>query len=376
MIEINDERWEKVASLTGFAGNECYQCGVCSAVCPIDYMGGESLNIRSELRGAQIGLEPSENLWNCATCKMCEVTCPRQVDIVHVVHGLRQLAFEDRRSPDKITKLVWDIYENGNPWGGKKSDRSKWAEGLDIKDANSGADVLLFVGCDAAYNKSLHNSLRSLANIMKKAGINFGTLGNEEKCCGEPVKNSGEEGFLEELVDGNISKFEETGAKTIVAFSPHCANMFSTYYADRGMKIDVKHYSEYINELLQKGKIKLSGNGTDNVTIHDPCYLSRYEDKSGELRDVIKSIPDMQVSEMQQSGKQSLCCGGGGNRMFMDFEGKRLSDFRIDQAKEAGSDTIITACPVCNMNLADSIKVNFSDLKVKELAELIDEAVE
>lgn len=334
------------------------------------------MDIRHALRNAQIGLETPEYVWNCATCRQCEISCPRQVDIMHVIHGLRQLDFEDRRSPDRIKKLVWDIYENGNPWGGKKGDRNRWASGLDIKDAKSGIDVLLFVGCDAAYNKSLYGPLRALADLMRKSGINFGYLGNDEKCCGEPVKHSGEEGFLEELVDENISRFHSTGAKTIVAFSPHCANMFSTYYVQRGLKMDVMHYSQFVNELVKSGRLKFKGNGGKRITIHDPCYLSRYGDHSGDLREALRSIPGIEISEMVSSGRESLCCGGGGNRIFMDFQGKRLSDFRIKQAKDTGATSIITACPVCNMNLADSVKVNLSDLHVKELAELMDEAVE
>jgi Fe-S oxidoreductase len=336
-------------------------------------MGEEDLDVRNLIRRAQIGLDISETVWNCSTCKLCEKSCPRQVEIVNVITGLRQLELEERRAPDKIVKLLWDIYENGNPWGGKKIDRSKWAEGLNIKDAKEGTDVLLYVGCDAAYNKNLHKSLRGLADVMKKAGINFGILGNEERCCGEPVRNAGERYFLEDLVSDNIAQFEKTGAKTIVAFSPHCGNMFNTIYKKSGLKLNVIHYSEFLNSLLQDGKVNLQKEARGKITIHDPCYLSRYGDGPDNLREMFSLFPEIEVREMASSGKDSLCCGGGGDRMFVDFEGKRLSDFRIEQARDTGAETVITACPICNMNLLDSAKTNGVNVRVKELGEFLEE---
>lgn len=356
-------------NLTGYDGNECFQCGVCTAMCPLGYMGEESMDVRKILRGAQIGLDVSDRVWNCSTCGLCEQSCPRQVNIVNVMLGLRQLEFEERKTPDKIVNLLWDIYENGNPWGGKKSERAKWAEGLDIKDAKEGTEVILYVGCDAAYNKNMHKSLRTLADTMKKAGVNFGILGNEEKCCGEPVRNAGEPYYLDDLVEDNISQFEKTGAKTIVAFSPHCGNMFKTVYKNKGLDIEVKHYSEFLNSLLKEGKLTLSDNVAGKVTIHDPCYLSRYGNGGNDLREMFEYLPGVELKEMSSSGKESLCCGGGGNRMFVDFEGKRLSDFRMEQAKETGAETIVTACPICNMNLLDSGKTNGIKIDVKEVAE-------
>jgi len=352
---------------------ECFQCGACTATCPIGYMGEEPIDARNMIRRAQIGLEITQNIWNCSTCRLCEESCPRGVKIVNVILGLRQLEFEERKAPEKVEKIVWDIYENGNPWGGKKTDRAKWAEGMDIKDAREGVDVLLYVGCDAAYNKDLHRSLKSLANIMKKAGINFGILGNDERCCGEPVRNAGENGYLEELVNDNIKEFEKTGAKKIVAFSPHCGNMFLSTYKKMGLNIEVEHYSEFINELINEGRIKLNEEARGKITIHDPCYLSRYGDGYKDIRETLSFLPKVEIDEMEDSGKGSICCGGGGNRMFMDFEGKRLSDFRIIQARDTGADTVLTACPICNMNLNDSSKVNSAGINVKELSEYLEE---
>ena len=336
-------------------------------------MGEEGMDVRNLMRRAQIGLDISEKVWNCSTCKLCEESCPRQVSIVNVITGLRQLELEEQKAPDKIVKLLWDIYETGNPWGGKKGDRSKWADGLNLKDAKEGTDIILYVGCDAAYNKNLHKSLRSLTDIMKRAGVNFGILGNEEKCCGEPIRNAGEKYYLDDLVHENIAQFEKTGAKTVVAFSPHCGNMFNTVYKKTGLKMEVKNYSEFLNSLIRDDKVKIENGVRGKITIHDPCYVSRYGDGAEDLRGMFTLFPEVEVKEMLSSGKDSLCCGGGGNRMFIDFEGKRLSDFRIEQARDTGADTVITACPICNMNLLDSAKTNGVKIQVKELAEFVGE---
>lgn len=231
------------------------------------------------------------------------------------------------------------------------------------------------MGCDAAYNRDLHNSLKALTGILKKANVDFGILGNEERCCGEPVRNAGEAPFLEELIRENISLFEKTKAKTILAFSPHCGNMFNTIYKKEGLKMEIKHYSEFLNTLLKDGKLEPKEGGSGKITIHDPCYLSRYGGRPEDLREMFHYFPGIEISEMTASGKNSLCCGGGGNRMFIDFEGKRLSDFRIEQAKDTGADTIITACPTCNMNLSDSGKINGIRLEVKEIAEFLGEKI-
>lgn len=334
-------------------------------------MGEETIDTRNILRRAQIGAELPDSVWKCSTCRLCEESCPRDVDIVNVVLGLRELEFQDRKAPERIEKLVWDIYEDGNPWGGKKGDRNKWAEGLEIKDASKGVETLLFVGCDGAYNKELHKSLRSLAEILKKSGTDFGFLGNEESCCGEPVRDAGETGYLDELVEKNILQFESTKARTLVTFSPHCSNMFSTIYKKKGLKMKVMHYSEYLNELVRDGKITINSEIKKKITIHDPCYLSRYGGDSKELRELVVKVPGTEIVEMENSGKNSLCCGGGGDRIFMDFEGKRLSDFRMEQAKNTGAEVVITACPICNMNLSDSRKVNGIKMEIMELSEFL-----
>lgn len=376
VIEVNDVRLDRIEELTGNAGNVCYQCGVCTAGCPIEKYTGNPLNIRKLIRSSQIGTDYQDELWACATCRLCENTCPRGVDIVGVTLGLRSLAFEERRTPERVGKVLWDIYENGNPWGGKKKERAKWAEGLDIRNAKEGVDVLLYVGCEASYDKRMHNVVRSLVSILRTAGIDFGILGNEELCCGEPLRNAGETGYMEELAHKNMDMFGETGATTIVTVSPHCSATFKGAYRKFSFNTKVMHYAQYLHQLFSEGKLSIKKDMDAKVTYHDPCVLSREDKSVEEPRELLFNVKGLQVSEMSYSGEESLCCGGGGNRMFLEFSGPRLADLRTKQAEETGADMLVTACPYCNMNLYDSAKTHNMKLEVKDLAEVLKDVVE
>ena len=375
VIQLDDQRWEHVNRLTGNAGNVCFQCGVCTAGCPVSEYTGDPLNIRKLIRSAQIGIDYSEGLWSCATCRLCENTCPRGVDIAEVTLGLRSLAMEERKAPDKIEKVLWDIYENGNPWGGKKKERAKWAEGLNIKNAKEGVEVLLYVGCEASYDKRMHNITRSLVEILRSGNIDFGILGNDEMCCGEPLHNAGERGYMEELAGKNIGTFGETNAKVIVTVSPHCSATFKTVYTKFGLNTRVVHYAQYLHELLMEGKLTMKKEMKGKITYHDPCVLSRTDGVIDEPRELLLSVKGLEMTEMKDSGEASLCCGGGGNRMFLEFNGPRLADVRTKQAAETGADLLVTACPYCNMNLYDSAKTHNLKLEVKDLAEVLKEAI-
>jgi Fe-S oxidoreductase len=375
VIEIDDLRWDHVNEITGNAGNICFQCGECTAKCPIGQYTENSLNIRKLIRSAQLGIESGDDLWSCATCRLCENTCPRGVGIVDVTLGLRELAFEDRAVPDKISKALWDIFEEGNPWGGKKKERAKWAEGLGIRDAKEGVDVLLYVGCEASYDKRLHNITRSLVSILRSAGIDFGILGNDELCCGEPLINAGETGYMEELANTNIRAFDNTKAKVIVTVSPHCSATFKDSYRKFGLNTKVMHYAEYLHTLFKEGKLSFTKEMNVKLTYHDPCVLSRNEWIVDEPRELLLNIKGVQMKEMKNSGDESICCGGGGNRMFMEFNGPRLADFRTKQAEETGAEILVTACSYCNMNLYDSAKTHNMKMDVRDLAEVLKDVV-
>lgn len=369
-ITINDQLWDRVNQAVA-PMTLCYQCGVCTAICPLSATG-KAPSVRRLVRSAQAGLTArSGEAWLCSTCKLCEFTCPRGVPIVDVLHSLRTIGFSERKQPPRLEEVLWRIYESGNPWGERRKTRAKWAESLGIKEALEGVDVLLYTGCASSYDPRLQGVAKAVSSILKAAGVNFGVLKTEERCCGDAVYQTGEDAYLEELVAENIATFRKTNASTIVSISPHCFNIFKTLYPKYGATFRAVHYTQFIADLLDAGKIKLAQPFKTGVTYHDPCYLSRYHGILEEPRKLLESIKGVELLEMASSGDNTLCCGGGGARVFQEDTGERLSNFRIREASQTGAQVLATSCPYCIQNFEDSVKTEGSNLQVSDVAELI-----
>ena len=348
----------------------CYQCGTCTAVCPMN------VPVRSIMRGAQVGIRElavREALWLCATCKQCEVACPRGVDITGVIHSLREVSYRERKVPSKLESALWRVYEEGTAWEGKKNERAKWAEGLDVKVGKQ-AKHLLYLDDAASFDPRLQRIALSLVKIFNAAGVDFAILGEKEKSSGDEVYQIGEEGFLEELAQSNIALFKGTGAEDIITISPHSNGMFRDVYPRYGELPPVFHYTEFLSGMLDQGLLKPVGaQGGEGmvVTYHDPCYLGRYGGVYEEPRKILESIPGVKLSEMDDNRSDALCCGGGGGGMFVDSDGDRPSHRRVSQAEESGASVMATACPFCILNFEDGIKTVGSRIEVRDVAEIL-----
>ncbi len=373
-VTLNDELWDRLNQAVA-PMNWCYQCGVCTAVCPLNATG-KSPSVRKLVRSAQAGLLTGSNeAWLCTTCKLCDYTCPRDVPIVDVLHALRTIAFLEHKAPPKLEEALWKVYENGNPWGENKAARANWTEGLNIKEALDGVDVLLYTGCASSYDPRLQNVAKAVSSMLKAADVDFGVLKTEEKCCGDVVYQSGEDAYLEELVAENVTTFSKTKASVVVSISPHCFNMFKTIYPKYGAKFRAVHYTELLANLLDSGKLKPKRPVEDRVTYHDPCYLSRYHGIQEEPRRLLESIKGIELLEMDNSHENTMCCGGGGGRILLETDGERLSNIRVKEAAETGAQILATSCPYCIQNFEDSIKTVGKDLRVLDVAELLVKSV-
>jgi len=354
----------------------CYQCGTCTAVCPA------GVPIRSLIRSSQLGSRESvigdQRLWYCATCKLCEVGCPRGVKITDTIHALRVAAYEGKKVPQKLESALWGVYEDANPWGGKKGNRGKWAEGLSI-NTDKPAKYLLYVGCAASFDPRLQHVTRSLASILGKAGVDFSVLGGES-CCGDVVYQMGEEAFLEELVQANIQSFTKSGAEAIVAVSPHCFNMFKSVYPKYGSIPTTLHYTEFLAQLLDKGSLspgRLDGGAA--VTYHDPCYLGRYNGVYEPPRRTLAAL-GARVVEMPRTRDEAACCGAGGGRIWMeDVAGirERPAETRVKEAAGVRDvAALVVSCPKDLVMFQDALKTTQLEgsLAVQDLAQLADAA--
>jgi Fe-S oxidoreductase len=208
---------------------------------------------------------------------------------------------------------------------------------------------------------------------MKKGGVDFGTLGAEENCCASEVRRLGEAGLFEMMVEENLEKFKAAGVRRMFTTSPHCFNVFRNDYP-KGSGIEVRHYSQVLAEAIQKKTLEFRGQFEKKVTYHDPCYLGRHNGIFDEPRAVLASIPGLKLVEMDRSRQKSLCCEGGGGRMFLEGTnpGVRLAQLRIKEAMETGAEVLATACPFCLLTLEEAAKqLNVEDrLRVMDIAEI------
>src|SRR4030042_3805618 len=240
----------------GEAFKLCYQCGLCETVCPWNRV--RSFFVRSIIHQAQLGVAEfgSEDLWVCATCGACVERCPRGVGIIDIMRAMRRLLVPDGVVPASIPNLRGIMTSSasvGNPWGQEPKDRANWAKDLDVKEFGEDTEVLYFPCCYPSYDPRLKKVAQATANILNKAGVDFGILGSKEICCGERVRKAGNEALFKHLARENIKTFIENGVKRILASSPHCYHTFKNEYPEFKVNFEVVHISQYLFQLINEG---------------------------------------------------------------------------------------------------------------------------
>lgn len=358
----------------------CYQCGKCDTLCPWNRV--RKFCVRTMMHQAQLGVVPfeSEDLWLCATCRRCVQRCPRGVEIIDVMRAMRRMLVPDGIVPASIPNLrgvMTSIASVGNPFRQDK-DRAEWAEGLSVKPFAEGTDTLYFPCCYPSYDPRLRKVAMATANILNGAGVDFGILGSKENCCGESVRKLGNEDLFKRLARENIKSFIENGVRKILASSPHCYHTFKNEYPEFKVNFEVLHTTQYLFGLMNEGKLKCSKEYRKKVTYHDPCYLGRHNGIYDEPRQVLKNIPGLELMEMPDSREDSLCCGMGGGRIWMETaKSERFSTLRLEQATAVGAEVLVTACPYCITQFEDS-RLSLKDseaIEIKDITEILQEVI-
>lgn len=377
---VDDTLWNELIELTEGAAALCYHCGVCTAVCPWGLFAGNSLSIRSMIRGAQLGHYAQDaSLWLCTTCDQCSAYCPRGVDVPQIIRVLRSMVWKNQKPQKGLPSLLWSVYWNNNPWTQPPSQRSNWIGGVEVPLFDPDQhEILFYVGCTSSYDRRAQKIALSLVGIFRAAGVRFGYLGEEEPCCGESVLSIGHLPYFRDIASNTAKKFHELGVTDFVTISPHCYDVFKNHYPDLGDRIKPLHYTQYLVNLMRDGRLSMSTTVKKRVTFQDPCYLGRHNGIFDAPRTVINAIPGIDFVEMADSYLDGLCCGGGGGRMWLETEaGERFSDSRIQQARDTNSDYLVTACPFCVGCLEDSAKsINGCEMQVFDLAEVVAQALE
>jgi len=241
------------------------------------------------------------------------------------------------------------------------------------------ADILYFVCCLTAYDPRNQEIARSMTSIFNSLGVDFATLGAEEWCCGDHILRLGEKGLFETLAEHNTSIFEKFDAERIVTLSPHCYNTFKNDkpYSDAGL--NVQHYTQFVEEAIEQGKLKLSKAVKRRVTYHDPCFLGKRNEIYDAPRQILGSINGLELIEMKRTRENSFCCGGGAGRVWTEdaTPEKRPSVNRVREALELGAEVVATVCPFCVTTLEDAVKVLDVEDKivVRDILELLKEAM-
>ncbi len=403
--KVEDFTWKQLLDLYS-----CVVCGQCQDNCPA-YLSGKPLSPKKliqDLKGSLLERGPillkskagvanpgngsrtligevilEDEIWNCIACRACDEVCPVYIEHVDkIIEMRRNLVLEQASIPETAEGALRSIEARGHPWRGTTLSRTDWAEGLGIKTLaeDSNIDVLFWVGCTEALEERSTRVAQAIAQILKRAGINFGILGVEEVCCGDPARRLGNEYLFQLQAQGNIELFKNYGIKKIVTGCPHCYNTLKHEYPQFGGDFEVVHHTEFIASLLKEGKLGTIKSNGAVVTYHDACYLGRYNDIYEPPRRILSNIPGIKLVEMARNRKRSFCCGAGGGHLWLEEQktGERINEMRTEQAMSVNAEVIATACPYCLQMFEDGIKTKEAEksLKVMDVAELISEALD
>ena len=240
-------------------------------------------------------------------------------------------------------------------------------------------DVLFWVGCAGSFDDKAKKITRAFVKILNNVGINFAVLGTEESCTGDPAKRAGNEFLFQMQAMGNIQVLNAYEIKSIVTTCPHCFNTLKNEYPELGGNYEVKHHSQFLQELINEGKLTVEGGvfKGKKITFHDPCYLGRANDVYEAPRNLIEKL-DAELVEMKRCKSNGLCCGAGGAQMFKEAEkgNKEVNIERTEEALEIQPNIIATGCPFCMTMMTDGVKLKekSTEVQVFDLAELIAQA--
>jgi Fe-S oxidoreductase len=410
---VNDFTWKEL--LDGYA---CTWCGLCHTACPAQVSGKPLsprelvLNLKDnllkngpELLKTQKSAVPSvssekpvappdnpeagpgktiignviteDAVWTCTTCLACQEICPSYNEqMVKIIDLRRHLQLGAMTETGKET--LKNLRVRGNPWRGTMYARTDWTDGLGIKiiGEDSSIDVLFWVGCTGALEDRSLKVTQAVAGLMKQAGVNFGILGEEEMCCGDPARRLGAEHLFQMAAANNIQLFSSYNIKKIVTACPHCYNTLKNEYPLLGGRFEVIHHTEFIADLIKNNALKINQANDSLITYHDSCYLGRYNGIYNPPRQILKRIPGVRLAEMEKNRRDCFCCGGGGGRMWLEENtGQRISEMRLDHAVAAKAQVIATACPFCLQMFEDAAKNREAEpMKIRDIAELVAEA--
>lgn len=366
---------------------KCNKCGFCLPSCPT-YLVKKKEAFSSRGRNAitrfaienklELNEDTENAIFTCLGCGACEAVCLSSVKTKELIFRDRECQVGEGFYPKITDRLVKTLEDAKNISDDDQDDRAEWQELIkNLPEENfekEKAEVLFFVGCVASFFPLVQKIPANMATIMKKAGVDFTILGGDEWCCGFPLIGAGMPDKLEQMKEHNLKKVSDVGAKKVVFTCPSC---FHTWKHQYDTDVELVHASQFINELIKEGRIKLTKEINVRTTYHDPCDLGRNTGVFEEPREIIKAVPGIDFVELPMNRKFSICCGGGGNVEMTDADlSAQVAQAKLDSIKGTGAEMVVTACQQCVRTMTTRAKRTKTELAVKDLTELVIEAME
>lgn len=375
----------------------CIGCGACLLECPAyalvgpvfgmtGRLGGPGVSLSGKLAGAQEAIDNGLNL--CTTCGACTARCPAEIRIGRFVEGTRSGCVESGLLTPEHMVAIDNMKKEQNIMGKPGSERGDWAEGMSIKDINSGdSEVLFHAGCRYAYDGDLLDWIRAAAGLLKAAGVDFAFAGSEEVCCGGRAYKLGYTAEAEHYAEDMLQKIKASGASKLVTPCADCYSCFKYLYPKIGheLPVEVMHITQYLARLAEEGRLKFEKEMPVKVTYHDPCNLGRagerfmFDDDVQAAADgytaprqLISAVPGVELLEMERAREYSWCCGAGGGVMEA-YPGlcAWIASERLKEARRTGAEVLVTACPWCEKAFMDAAGDEMEEIGILDINALL-----
>jgi Fe-S oxidoreductase len=354
-------------------------------VCPVDLVGeyGPRKIHRKVQTGTDLFHDP--DLWLCTTCMNCLRVCPKEVDMIKIMPAVREVAVGEGNVPAELQDVFEKTFRYGNCLGENARRRHAWTKqaGVPVRVLSASdpgpVDVLVWVEDYWSYHPRGQQAAQAFARVATALGVDWAIVGPEEKTVADSQRLAGEKGLFEAMMEDVVATLGKYTFNRIVTPDPHAYNAFTKVYPQYGHEYEVLHYTQLLAPLMDQAKfvkeIEL------DVTFHDPCYLGRHGGEYDAPRRLLKSIPGLNLIEMERSRENGYCCGGGGGGMWLDgftanHTSERLSERRVREAAETGATALAVCCPYEVSRFEDGAKSTGNDgLRVPDIIELLDEAM-
>ncbi len=387
-IKVGFKKVVDLAPLQRLAIDACTDCGRCEEACPATASGTllSPRNLVQKLRSVQqhlssisedlfnVGILNLEEIYACTTCGACFDSCPVMINPLEYILEARRAIASEGKLDRHVTRILSNLARTQNPYGLPRSYKEAAikelkAIGAKTIDEYPEAEYIYWLGCMALYDERIHKVAKSLIKVMIKCGVSFAIIGPGENCTGDPARRIGEEGRFQELAYQNIGLLNKFSDRKILTHCPHCYNIFKNEYKDLGLSLKVIHHTELLNMLVNSGKLRLRN--FVKLTLHDSCYLSRFNSIIKEPR---MALRDAKLIDMKRHGRETFCCGGGGGNFWFEIKRiKKESIFRIEEAATTGAEVLVVECPFCLLMLEDAAKmVGLNKMQVLDIAEVFD----